>query len=123
MKLVLLIQFSSIITLPLFLNGYEATGNTYSHLYRCNYERIKYHCYNLIDTGSEVTFFQDFLLPQWDKLPSNLKIRITSVHPSRTYLDLVQNNVSIVLGNKVLTIATVLQYNSEHDILLGNDFH
>ena len=25
----------------------------------------------LINTGSEVTFFQDFLLPKWELLPSN----------------------------------------------------
>lgn len=28
----------------------------------------------LIDTGSEVTFFQNFLLPNWKKLPSNFQI-------------------------------------------------
>ena len=76
----------------------------------------------LIDTGSEVTFFQDFLLPKWDELPNDRKNRIKGVHPIPTYLDLVQNNVSIILGNKILTIPTVLQYNSGYDILLGNDF-
>ena len=45
----------------------------------------------LIDTGSEVTFFQDFLLPKWDKRPNDRKIRIKGVHPIPTYLDLVQN--------------------------------
>ena len=28
----------------------------------------------LLDTGSEVTFFQNFLLPNWKKLPSNFQI-------------------------------------------------
>ena len=28
----------------------------------------------LIDIGSEVTFFQDFLLPKWDKLSNDRKI-------------------------------------------------
>ena len=60
----------------------------------------------LIDTGSEVkvTFFQDFLLSKWDKLPNDRKIRIKDVHPIPTYLDLVQNNIFIILGNKILTM-------------------
>ena len=38
-----------------------------------------------------------------------------------TSLQLVQSNVSIILGNKILNIPLVLQYNSGYDILLGND--
>lgn len=76
----------------------------------------------LIDTGSEVTFFQNFLLPIWEKLPSNRQIRIQGVHPTPTYLNLLQNNVSIILGNKILTIPLVFQYNSGYDIVLGNYF-
>ena len=34
----------------------------------------------LIDTGSEVIFFQDFSLPKWDKLQNDRKIRIKGVH-------------------------------------------
>ena len=77
----------------------------------------------LIDSGSEVTFFHDFLLPKWEKLPFNCTIRIKGVHPTPTYLELVQNNVSIILGNKIPNIPFVLRYNSGYDILLGNDFH
>jgi len=61
----------------------------------------------LIDTGSQVTFFQDFLLPQWDKLSNDRKIRIKGVHPIPTYLDLVQSNVSITLGQKILTVPKI----------------
>ena len=39
---------------------------------------------SLIDTGLEVTFFQDFLLPKWKKLSSDRKIRIKGVHPTTT---------------------------------------
>ena len=56
----------------------------------------------LIDTISKVTFFQDFLLPKWKKLPSDRKIKIKGVHPIAIYLELVQNNVSIILGTKFL---------------------
>ena len=56
------------------------------------------------------------------KLPNDRKIRIKGVHHIPTYLDLIQNNVSIILGNKILTIPTVLQYNSGYNLLLGNDF-
>ena len=76
----------------------------------------------LLDTGSEVTFFCDFLLPTWEKLPSDKRIKIQGVHPTPTYLNLVQNNVSIILGNKILNVPLVLQYDSGYDILLGNDF-
>jgi len=76
----------------------------------------------LIDTGSKVTFFQNFLLPKWEKLCSHRKIRIKGVHPIPTYLELLQSNVSIFLGNKILTIPVVLQYNFGYNILLGNDF-
>jgi len=76
----------------------------------------------LLDTGSEVTFFRDFLLPSWEKLPSDKRIKIKGVHPTPTYLNLVQSNVSVILGNKILTIPLVLQYDAGYDILLGNDF-
>ena len=76
----------------------------------------------LIDTGSEVTFFQNLLLLNWKKLPSNCQIRLQGVHPTPTYLNLRQSNVSIILGNKILTIPLVFQYNSGYDILFGNDF-
>lgn len=76
----------------------------------------------LIDIGSEVTFFQNFLLLTWEKLPSNRQIRIQGVHPTPTYLNLLQSNVSIILGNKILTIPLNFQYNSGYDILLGNNF-
>ena len=65
----------------------------------------------LIATGSKVIFFQDFLLPKWKKLPSDQKIKIKGVHPTTTYLELVQSNVPIILGNKILNIPLVLQYN------------
>ena len=42
----------------------------------------------LIDAGLEGTFFQDFLLPNWEKLPSNCKIKIKGLHPTTTYLEL-----------------------------------
>ena len=76
----------------------------------------------LLDTGSEVTFFRGFLLPTWEKLPSDKRIKIKGVHPTQTYLNLVQSNVSVILGNKIHTIPLVLQYDSGYDILLGNDF-
>ena len=57
----------------------------------------------LIDTSSEVTFFCNFLLPTWEKLPSNKRIKIKGVHPTPTYLNLVQSNVSIILDTKILT--------------------
>ena len=76
----------------------------------------------LINTGSEVTFLKDFLLLKWEKLPFDRKIKIKGVHPIATYLELVQNNVSIILGSKTLNIPLVLKYNSGYDILLGNDF-
>lgn len=76
----------------------------------------------LIDTGSELTFFQTFLLPKWAKLHSNRKIRIKGVHPTPTYLEFIQSNVSIILGNNILTIPLVFQYNSSYNILLGNYF-
>jgi len=40
----------------------------------------------LIDTGSEVTFFRNFLLPHWEKLRSDKRIKIKGVHPTPTYL-------------------------------------
>jgi len=55
----------------------------------------------LIDTRSKITFFQDFLLSNWEKFMSNQKIKIKGVHPNPIYLDLVQCN-TIILGNKVL---------------------
>jgi len=76
----------------------------------------------LIDTDSEVTFFHSFLFPTWVKLPSDRRIKIKGVHPTPSYLNLVQNNVSVILGNKILTMPLVLQYDSGYDILLGNDF-
>ena len=75
----------------------------------------------LIDTGSEVTFFRNFLLPTWEKLPSDKRIKIKGVHPTPTYLNLVQSNVFIILDNKILNIPLVFQYHSGYDILLGND--
>ena len=46
----------------------------------------------LINTDSKVAFFQDFLLPKWEKLSSNRKIKTKSAHPTTTYLDLVQSS-------------------------------
>ena len=43
----------------------------------------------LIDIVSEVTIFQNFLLPKWKKLPSDQKIKIKGAHPTTTYLELV----------------------------------
>ena len=71
----------------------------------------------LLDTGSEVTFLCDFLLPTWEKLPADKRFKIQGVHPTPTYLNLVQSNVSVILGNKILTIPLVLQYDSGYDIL------
>ena len=71
----------------------------------------------LIDTGSEIILFQEFLLPKWKKLPHDLKIKIKGVRPTTTYLELVQSNVSIILGNKILNIPLALQYNLGYDIL------
>ena len=45
---------------------------------------------DLIDTISEVTFFQDFLLPKWEKPSFDQKIKIKGVHSTTTYLELVQ---------------------------------
>ena len=42
----------------------------------------------LVDTGSEVTFFQDFLLPKLEKLPSDRKFRIKGVHHTTTHIRL-----------------------------------
>ena len=53
---------------------------------------------------------------------SDRKIRIKGIHPTSTYLELIQSNVSIILGNKILNIPLVVQYNSGYDILLGNNF-
>ena len=101
---------------------YETATIFCSNLHWCNCERTWYNNQSLIDLGFEVTFFQDFLLPKWELLPSNWKIRIKGVHSPSTYLELVQSNVSIILGNKILNIPLVLQYNCRYDILLGNDF-
>jgi len=76
----------------------------------------------LLDTGSEITFCRKFLLPTWEKLSSDKRIKIKGVYPTPTYLNLVQSNVSIILGNKILTIPLVLQYDFGYDIILGNDF-
>jgi len=59
---------------------------------------------------------------QWEKLPCDKRIKIKEVHPTPTYLNLVQSNISIIFGNKVLNIPCILQYDSGYDILLGNDF-
>ena len=75
----------------------------------------------LIDIGFEVIFFQDFLLLKWEKLLSDRIIKIKGVHPITTSIHLVQGNVSIILGSKILNIPLVLQYNLGYDILLGND--
>jgi len=56
------------------------------------------------------------------KTPPDKRIKTKGVHPAPTYLNLVQSNVFIILGNKILNIPLVLQYNSRYDILLGNDF-
>jgi len=58
----------------------------------------------LIYTGSEVIFFRNFLLPHWENLPSDKRIKIKGVHCTPTYLNLVQSNVSIILGNKILNM-------------------
>ena len=31
---------------------------------------------SLIDTGSEITFFQDFLVPKWEKLSSDKRLKL-----------------------------------------------
>ena len=62
----------------------------------------------LIDIGLEVPFSQDFLLSKWEKLPSDRKIRIKGVHPTTTYLECVQSNVSFILRNKILNIPLIL---------------
>jgi len=49
----------------------------------------------LINTGSKVTFFRDFLLPKWEKPPPDKRIKIKEVHPTPNYLNIVQSNVSI----------------------------
>jgi len=51
-----------------------------------------------------------------------MQIKIKGVHPTPTYLNLVQSNVSIILGNKILKIPLVLQYDSGYGILLAHDF-
>ena len=39
----------------------------------------------LLDTGSKVTFFRDFLLPTWEKLPSDKRIKLKeSILPQLT---------------------------------------
>jgi len=43
----------------------------------------------LIDTSSEVTFFQNFLLLQWEKLFSDKRSKIKGGHPIPTYLNLI----------------------------------
>ena len=50
-----------------------------------------------------------------------MQIKIKGVHPTPTYLNLVQSNVSIILGNKILKIPLVLQYDSGYGILLEFD--
>ena len=61
-------------------------------------------------------------MPKWEKLQSDRKIKIEGAHPTTTHLKLVQGNVSIILGNKILNIPLVVQYNSGYGILLGNVF-
>jgi len=76
----------------------------------------------LIDIGSEVTFFRNFLLPQWEKLSHDGRIKIKGVHPTLTYPNSIQSNVPIIYGNKIFNIPLVLQYDSGYDILLENNF-
>ena len=72
----------------------------------------------LIDVGSQVTFFRKFLLSQWEKLSFDKRIKIKGIHPTPTYLHLVQSNILIILGDKILNIPLVLQYDFGYDILL-----
>ena len=76
----------------------------------------------LIDTWLEVAFLRDFLLSKWEELPSDGEIKIEGVQLTTTDLDFVRNNVSIILGTKILNIPLVLSYNYGYDVLLGNDF-
>jgi len=39
------------------------------------------------------------------------------------YLEYVQNNAPIILGNKVINIPLLFQYNFDYDILPENDFN
>jgi len=39
----------------------------------------------LIDIDSEVTFFRNFLLPRWKKLPCHKRTKIKGVHSTPTY--------------------------------------
>ena len=76
----------------------------------------------LIDTGSEVPFFHQFLLPRSEKLHPNQKVQVKGIHLTIAHLEYLQNNILVILGNKILNIPLVFQYNSRYDILLGSDF-
>jgi len=62
----------------------------------------------LSDISSKVTFFRNFLLHHWEKISFDKRIKIKGVHPIPAYLNLVQRNVSIILGNKIFNIPFVL---------------
>ena len=56
------------------------------------------------------------------KTPPNKKVQVKGIHSSITYLGYVHSNVLVILGNKILNIPLVFQYNFGYYILLGNEF-
>ena len=62
----------------------------------------------LIHTGSKVSLFRNLLLPRWEKLSSDKRIKIKGVHLTPTYLNLIQSIVWMRLGNKILKIPLLL---------------
>jgi len=90
-------------SIPSFLNKYEQLQFSILIYIEAIVEKSDITTTALIDTGLEVIFFRNFLLPRFEKLSSDKRIKIKGVHPTLTYLNLVQSNVSIILGTKSLT--------------------
>ena len=74
----------------------------------------------LIDTGSDITIFKNFLIKTWE---NKSKIKITGVTGEETQIINSADKISIILGSKQIIINKIYSYDKlECDILLGNDF-
>jgi len=110
------------INIQSFLNESKTTAISCSYLHWSDGKRTWHQSYCPNWQQLRSNLFHNFLLLRWEKLLSDKWIKIKGVHPTPTYLNLVQNNVSIILGNKILNITFVLQYDFGYDIHLGSDF-
>ena len=74
----------------------------------------------LIDTGSEITIMKSFLSNKWEL---NGKLKIIEITGDKQQVTQSILNFEILLGNKIVRINQIFQYNNmDCDILLGNDF-